>query len=87
MLSLSILWVLLGLVIGLLAVAARLDRRHSSGPTNWRILLLIGVLAGLAGGWLGTFLFGRFFGSATAAWVAVLAVVVIPWAAGRRGAS
>lgn len=86
MFSLSILWVLLGLVIGLLAVAARLDLRRS-GPTNWRILLLIGILAGLAGGWLGTLLFGRFFGSATSAWVAVLAVVVIPWAVGRCGAS
>lgn len=86
MFSLSILWVLLGLVIGLLAVAARRDCKRS-GSTNWRILLLIGILAGLAGGWLGTLLFGRFFGSATSAWVAVLAVVVIPWAVGRRGAS
>ena len=86
MLSLSILWVVLGLAIGLLAVAAGLGPTRS-GPNNWRILLVIGVLAGLAGGWLGTLLFGRFFGTATSAWIAVLAVVVIPWAAGRRSTS
>ena len=86
MFSLSILWVVLGLVIGSLAVAARLVPARSR-PYNWRLLLLIGGLAGLAGGWIGALLFGRFFGTATSAWIAVLAVVIIPWAAGRRSSS
>jgi hypothetical protein len=84
MVFLSILWLVLGLVIGALAVAARLGPRHS-GPYNWRILCLVGALTSLAGGWLGTLLLGHFFGTATSAWVAVLAVVVIPWGAGRAG--
>ena len=83
MFSLSILWMVLGLVIGALAVAARLGPTRSR-PFNWRLLLLVGALAALAGGWFGTLLFGRFFGTATSVWIAVLAVVVIPWAAGRR---
>jgi len=86
MFFLSILWVVLGLVIGSLAVAARLGPSRS-GLYNWRLLLLIGGLAALIGGWFGALLFGRFFGTATAAWIAVLAVVVIPWAAGRRSSS
>jgi hypothetical protein len=86
MFLLSILWVVLGLVIGSLAVAARLGATRS-GPYNWRLLLLIGALAGLAGGWIGTLLFGRFFGTATSAWIAVLAVALIPWVAARRTSS
>jgi hypothetical protein len=89
MFTLSILWVLLGLLVGAFGIAARRGpgRSHQAGPYNWRIILLIGTLAGLAGGWLGTLLFGRFFGTATSAWIATLAVVVIPWAARRRGAA
>jgi uncharacterized membrane protein YeaQ/YmgE (transglycosylase-associated protein family) len=86
MFFLSILWLVLGLVIGALAIAARPDTSRS-GLYDWRILLLIGALAGLAGGWLGTLLLGRFFGTATSAWVAVLAAVLIPWVAGRRSAA
>jgi hypothetical protein len=86
MLFLSILWLVLGLVIGSIAVAARLGPTRS-GLYDWRILLLIGSLAGLAGGWLGTLLLGRFFGTATSAWVAVLAAVLVPWVAGRRSAA
>jgi hypothetical protein len=87
MIFLSVLWPVLGLVIGALAVAARPGTTTRSGLYNWRILLLIGALAGLAGGWLGTLLLGRFFGTATSAWVAVLAVILIPWVSGRRSAA
>jgi hypothetical protein len=86
MFFLSILWLVLGLVIGSLAVAARLGPARS-GSYDWRILLLIGALAGLAGGWLGTLLLGRFFGTATSVWVAVLAVTLIPRVAARRSAA
>jgi hypothetical protein len=86
MLSLSIFWLVLGLGIGALAIAAR-PRRARSGPVSGRFLLLIGALAGLTGGWLGTLLFGRFYGTATAAWIAVLAVALLTWVAGRRSTS
>jgi hypothetical protein len=83
MLALSLIWILLGLLIGSLALGGRLrldiNVRHS-----WALLLLIGAVAALAGGWLGTLVFGRFFGTAASAWVAVLAVVLIPWIVNRR---
>ena len=78
MLALSLLWLVLGGLIGLLAWAghvrlAQLQRR------GWAGLLAIGVVAALVGGWLGALVFGRFFGTATAVWLAVLAVVCVPW--------
>jgi uncharacterized membrane protein YeaQ/YmgE (transglycosylase-associated protein family) len=82
MVTLSILWILLGIAIGALAIAARL-RPSRWGPSGWRILLLIGAIGAFIGGWLGTLAFGRFFGTATSVWVAVLCVVVIPLAARR----
>jgi hypothetical protein len=36
-------------------------------------------LAALLGGWLGTLLWGRLFGTPTALWVAVLVVALGPW--------
>jgi hypothetical protein len=83
MLALSLVWLILGVLIGSLALGGRL-RLASVQRYGWAILLLIGALAGLAGGWLGTLVYGRFFGTATAAWVAVLAVVLIPWIVNRR---
>src|SRR5689334_21489511 len=78
MLALSCLWLLLGLLIGLLAVPAKL------WPTSWRrrkwpAMLCIGALAAFCGGWLGTLLLGSFFASSIALWIAVLCVVVLPW--------
>jgi hypothetical protein len=83
MLALSLVWVLLGLLIASLALAARL-RLARVARHGWAVLLLIGSLAALAGGWLGALIFGRFFGTATSAWVAVLAVVLVPWIDNRR---
>jgi hypothetical protein len=85
MLTLSILWILLGTAVGALSIAARLQPSRW-GPRGWRILLLIGAVAGLVGGWLGTLLYGRFFGTATSAWIAVLCVVLIPLVVRRRSA-
>lgn len=77
MLLLSLFWLLIGLLIGILANAAKLqlaawvhDRRLS--------MPVLGGLSALAGGWLGTWVFGSLFGTATAVWVAVLLVVVVP---------
>jgi hypothetical protein len=83
MLALSLVWVLLGLLIGSLALGGR-QRLAPLEHHGWAVLLLLGALAGLAGGWLGTLIYGRFFGTATSAWVAVLAVVLVPWIVNRR---
>ncbi len=77
MLTLSIVWLLAGFIIGALALAARLPR-ISTGRRGWLVTLAIGAGAGLLGGWLGTLLFGRYFGSPSALWVAVVAVTLAP---------
>jgi hypothetical protein len=77
MLALSLLWLVVGLLAGALGVAARL--RPASWQRYGRLRVLgLGALAGLAGGWLGTFVFGRYFGTPSALWIAVVAVVAAP---------
>jgi putative Mn2+ efflux pump MntP len=82
MVILSLIWLGLGLLIGALAIGARLL------PTAWKLneerrkwLLMpgIGALAALLGGWLGALIWGRLFGTPTALWVSVLVVVLGPW--------
>jgi hypothetical protein len=77
MLILSLFWLFVGLIIGALANAAGLR------PVVWvrggRLSMLgLGALVALLGGWLGTWLFGALFATATAIWVAVLGVVLLP---------
>jgi hypothetical protein len=77
MLILSLFWLLLGLLIGALANVAKLR------PAVWvrygRLRMLgLGALVALLGGWLGTWLLGSLFATATAIWVAVLGVVLLP---------
>ncbi len=77
MLILSLLWMLLGLLIGALANAAKLR------PTAWvrggRLGMLgLGALVALLGGWLGAWVLGTLFATATALWVAVLGVALLP---------
>lgn len=78
MLALSLIWLVIGIIVGALALGARL-RPAVWGRRGWLVLLGVGAAAGLIGGWLGTFVFGRYFGTATALWVAVLVVVATPW--------
>ena len=78
MLALSFFWLLLGLLIGLLAVSAKFWPA-SWGRKKWPTILSIGALAALCGGWLGTLLLGRFFASGVALLIAVLCVVLLPW--------
>ena len=78
MLALSLLWLVLGGLIGSLAWAGHVRLAHLQ-RRGWAALLAIGLVAALVGGWLGTLVYGRFFGTATAVWLAVLAVVSIPW--------
>lgn len=78
MLPLSLLWLGIGLVVGALALAARL-RPTAWGRRGWLVQLGAGAAAAFVGGWLGTLVFGRYFGTATALWVSVLVVVALPW--------
>ena len=75
MLALSLLWLLLGLIIGALANAAKLRPAfwHRRG---WLIILAIGALAALMGGWLGVLFVSKYFATGCAIWVAVLGAVV-----------
>jgi len=78
MLALSVLWLLIGAVIGLIAHGARL-RPAAWARWGWRALPALGALAGLIGGWLGTVVYGRLFGTSAALWIAVVGVSIGPW--------
>ena len=75
MFILSLLWVLIGLLIGALANGVRL-RPTSWGRRGWLYLPGVGALLALLGGWLGTLLLGALFGTATAILVAAAGVIV-----------
>lgn len=66
-------WALPGILVALLALAARL-KPASWTRHGWLWLLLIGLCSSLSGGALGFWLLGRLFSSATAIWVAILAL-------------
>ncbi len=77
MLILSLLWIVLGLFIGALANAAKLR------PAAWSRgghlgMLGLGALVAVLGGWLGTWVLGALFATATALWITVLGVVLLP---------
>jgi hypothetical protein len=77
MLILSLFWLLLGLLIGALANAAKL--RPVAWDRGGRLALPgLGALVALLGGWLGTWLLGALFATATAIWIAVLGVALLP---------
>ena len=78
MLILSLLWLLVGILVGLLANAARLQPA-SWERRRWLVVPGIGALSALIGGWLGTLLLGRYVATVMALWIAVLAVTLVPW--------
>lgn len=82
MLTLSLAWLLLGIIVGLLGMAAKLWPIWW-GKRAWLILPAIGILSALIGGWLGTLLLGKFLASAVALWVCVLCVALAPAIIGR----
>ena len=82
MFILFLIWLGLGLLIGALALAARL-RPAAWGRWGWLWMLGLGALAAQLGGWLGTLLMGRLYGTADALWVAALLVVAVPLLAER----
>jgi len=77
MLALSSVWFVLGILIGALANAARL-RPSSWDRHGWLLMLGVGALAALLGGWLGVLLLERNLATAMALWVAVFGVT-LPW--------
>lgn len=81
MLQLSLFWILLGIIFGVLAQGARLgfSARGVRGVPGWLATIGVGILLSLIGGWLGTELLGRLYGTPTALWVGILGVVVAPW--------
>jgi len=77
MLILSLFWLLIGLVIGALANAAKL--RPAAWVRGGRLSMLgLGALIALLGGWLGAWLLGSLFATFTAIWIAVLGVALLP---------
>ena len=77
MLMLSLFWLLVGLLIGTLANAAKLWPAWVHGG---RVGMLgLGALVALLGGWLGMLLLGTLFATATAIWITVLGVALLPW--------
>ncbi|HEY7849900.1 MAG TPA: hypothetical protein VIC27_07520 [Ktedonobacterales bacterium] len=73
MLPLLLIWLVAGLLIGVVAVVARLT------PARWRrwrwlALPALGAAAALAGGWLGALLLDRIFASFVAIWLSVAVV-------------
>ncbi len=82
MLALSLFWFALGILIGALANAARL-RPSSWDRQGWLLMLGVGALAALLGGWLGVLLLERNVATAMALWVAVFGVT-LPWLVKRE---
>ena len=82
MFILFLIWLGLGLLMGALALAARL-RPAAWGRRGWLWMLGLGALAAQVGGWLGTLLMGRLYATADALWVAALLVAAVPLLAER----
>lgn len=74
-LYLVLTWAALGIIIGALALAARL-KPIAWGHSGRTWLLLFALGASLLGGLLGFLLFGRLFSTAVALWFAVVMVCV-----------
>ena len=71
----------MGLLIGLMAYVARLQPTLWSRSRRLDLLsyLLLGAIVALCSGWLGVLLLGRLFSIATALWITIAAVIILPW--------
>lgn len=83
MLFVWLAWAVIGAASGLLAWAARLG--PPAHADRWRHSL-VGAGSALAGGALGTLIWGSVFATSSALWMAVVSVTLLPrlWAWGRR---
>lgn len=82
-LYLVLTWAILGIIIGALALGARL-KPSAWGRAGRLWLLLLALGASLLGGLFGLWLFGRLFSAAVALWWAVV-VVCVPILLSRIG--
>jgi uncharacterized membrane protein YeaQ/YmgE (transglycosylase-associated protein family) len=76
MFLLSLIWLLIGLLIGGLAWMAQCS------PLSWRLgwlrMLALGAIAALCAGWLGVLLLGNFFSTIQVLWLTILCVIALP---------
>jgi uncharacterized membrane protein YeaQ/YmgE (transglycosylase-associated protein family) len=72
---LQLVWLILGVLVGLLAAAAYQRTRLG----QWLFLVGTGVLLAIVTGWLGVWLLGSFFATAVALWIAIAGVVLCAW--------
>ncbi len=81
MLVLSLVWIVVGTLLGALANGARVGLRARGFVGRGATLgtLGIGTGAALLFGWLGVWLFGRPFGTPMALWGGALCVALVPW--------
>lgn len=90
LLQLTLIWIVIGLIAGMLAQGAGLGfgARGMEGRSALLWTLALGVVTALLGGYIAAFLLGRLFGTPTAIWVSILAVIAVPWIWQRvRGAN
>ena len=71
MLALSLVWLLIGAFIGLLANAAQF-RPATWMHLSWLVMMSIGAIIALCGGWLGVWLLGKYFATAMALWLSLI---------------
>ena len=83
MLTLSLFWVGIGVVIGGVALVARLAPA-AWGRWRWLALPALGALAALLGGWLGALLLDRIHASLVAVWVSILVIGMVALLARRQ---
>jgi cytochrome c biogenesis protein CcdA len=80
-LQLALIWSGIGLLIALMAYAARLQpmSRRNSPKRCLFLLLIMGVLISFGSGWLGVVLFGRLFSTAMVLWLTIAGIIIFPW--------
>ena len=78
---LPLIWFCMGILIGFMVYMAHLQATLCSRSKRLDLLtfLLLGALLSLCSGWLGALLFGRLFSIATALWITIASVIILPW--------
>lgn len=86
-LSLTLGWLLLGALLGLLTWLARPGQRHRD--LGWGRLTLLGLLLAPISGWGASLLLGRFFATGVVLWLTIAGCLFLPRLVrvqGRQGA-
>src|SRR5689334_20688245 len=77
MLLLTLLWLALGSMLGLIAIAAHLY------PPTWHArrglrMCGLGIAIALGSGWLSTWLLGKYFATPLVLWITIVGIVTLP---------